>query len=87
MPRLKLRRRRPTIITRADRARDVGEWVLALGLYRNALYRYPGNPPIWIQHGHALKEFRQPGPPRLRIAPRLPTIRKTPTRICNSVLS
>jgi tetratricopeptide (TPR) repeat protein len=59
MPRLRLRRR-PTIITRADRARDAGEWVLAAGLYRNALYRNPDNPPIWIQHGHALKESGSP---------------------------
>jgi tetratricopeptide (TPR) repeat protein len=55
MPRLSLKRH-PTIITRADRARDAGEWQLAAGLYRNALYRNPNNPPIWIQHGHALKE-------------------------------
>src|SRR5207302_8505789 len=56
MPRLRLRRPRPTIITRADRARQAGEWQLASGLYPIALERTPTNPPIWIQYGHALKE-------------------------------
>src|SRR5438445_10034043 len=56
MPRLRLRRREPTIITRADRARAAGEWQLAAGLYHIALERTPNNPPIWIQYGHALKE-------------------------------
>jgi tetratricopeptide (TPR) repeat protein len=56
MPRLRLRRREPTVITRADSARQAGEWQLAAGLYRIALERTPKNPPIWIQYGHALKE-------------------------------
>src|SRR5438552_2864360 len=56
MPRLRLRRREPTIITRADRARAAGEWQLAAGLYRKALDRNPDKPPIWVQYGHALKE-------------------------------
>jgi Flp pilus assembly protein TadD len=56
MPRLRPRRHRPTIITRADRARSAGEWQLAAGLYHIALERTPNNPPIWIQYGHALKE-------------------------------
>src|SRR5260370_34384722 len=56
MPRLRLRRLRPTIITRADQARAAGEWQHAAGLYRIALERTPNNPPIWIQYGHALKE-------------------------------
>ncbi len=59
MPRLRLRRR-PTIITRADRAREAGEWQLAAKLYRIALERTPNNPPIWIQYGHALKESGSP---------------------------
>jgi hypothetical protein len=46
MPRRRLRDRRPTIITRADRARAAGEWQLAAGLYRIALERTPTNPPI-----------------------------------------
>jgi tetratricopeptide (TPR) repeat protein len=46
----------PTIITRADRARDSGEWQRAAGLYGIALERTPNNPPIWVQYGHALKE-------------------------------
>jgi Tfp pilus assembly protein PilF len=56
MPRLRLRRREPTIITRGDRARAAGEWQLAAGLYHIALERTPNNPPIWVQYGHALKE-------------------------------
>src|SRR5437660_955362 len=60
MPRLRLRRREPTIITRADRARAAGEWQLAAGLYHIALERTPNNPPIWIQYGHALKESGSP---------------------------
>src|SRR4051794_25479708 len=54
--RINLKRREPTIITRADRAREAGQWQLAAGLYRMALDRNPRNPPIWIQYGHALKE-------------------------------
>ena len=57
---LRLRRHRPTIITRADRARAAGEWQLAAGLYRRALERTPNRPPIWIQYGHALKESGSP---------------------------
>src|SRR5438067_2371216 len=50
------KRREPSVITRADRARQAGQWQLAAGLYRMALDRNPRNPPIWIQYGHALKE-------------------------------
>jgi tetratricopeptide (TPR) repeat protein/SAM-dependent methyltransferase/uncharacterized protein YbaR (Trm112 family) len=60
MPRIRLRRLRPTIITRADRARDAGEWQRAAGLYGIALERTPNNPPIWVQYGHALKEAGRP---------------------------
>jgi tetratricopeptide (TPR) repeat protein len=60
IPRLRLRRRHPTIITCADRARDGGEWQLAAGLYHIALERTPKNPPIWSQYGHALKESGSP---------------------------
>jgi GT2 family glycosyltransferase/tetratricopeptide (TPR) repeat protein len=60
MPRLRIRRRRLTVITRADRARAAGEWQLAAGLYRVALERTPNRPPIWIQYGHALKESGSP---------------------------
>jgi len=45
-----------SIITRADRARDIRQWKLAARLYRKALNRNPKNPPIWLQYGHALKE-------------------------------
>ena len=47
---------RETVITRADRALRAGQRELALGLYRQALDRNPGNPPIWVQCGHLLKE-------------------------------
>src|SRR5882762_7630042 len=60
MPRLRLGHLRPTIITRADLARDGGEWQRAAGLYGIALERAPNNPPIWIQYGHALKESGRP---------------------------
>src|SRR5260370_29920242 len=46
----------PSIITRADRAREAGQWQVAAGLYHIVLDRNPRNPPIWIQYGHALKE-------------------------------
>jgi hypothetical protein len=49
-------RREPSVIMRADRAREAGQWQIAASLYRTALDRKPGNPPIWIQYGHALKE-------------------------------
>jgi tetratricopeptide (TPR) repeat protein len=49
-------RRTLMTITRADRARDAGRWTTAARLYRKALNRFPANPPIWVQYGHALKE-------------------------------
>ncbi len=59
-PRFRFRLRHRTIITRADRARDAGEWQRAAGLYGIALERTPNNAPIWIQYGHALKESGSP---------------------------
>jgi GT2 family glycosyltransferase/tetratricopeptide (TPR) repeat protein len=47
------------MITRADRARDSGQFELALRLYREVLGRNPSNPPIWVQYGHVLKELGQ----------------------------
>jgi GT2 family glycosyltransferase len=47
-------------IIRADRARETGDWAVAARLYRMALDRYPRNPPIWVQYGHALKESGEP---------------------------
>lgn len=49
-------RKRASVITLADRARDAGDWLSAAPLYRRALDRNPRNPPIWLQYGHALKE-------------------------------
>jgi tetratricopeptide (TPR) repeat protein len=43
-------------ISRADRARDSRDWVMAAQHYRKALDQKPDNPPIWVQYGHALKE-------------------------------
>jgi len=56
MLRLALKRRKPSVITLADRARDTGRWELAAQFYRKALDRNPRNAPIWVQYGHALKE-------------------------------
>jgi Rhamnan synthesis protein F/Tetratricopeptide repeat len=56
MSAFRLPRRKPSIITLADRARDAGQWELAAQLYRKALNRNPRNSPICVQYGHALKE-------------------------------
>jgi tetratricopeptide (TPR) repeat protein len=59
---LRLRRRRkratlpPSPLDLANRARDVGDWALAARHYREALAQDSGNPAIWVQYGHALKE-------------------------------
>ncbi|HJU19987.1 MAG TPA: tetratricopeptide repeat protein [Stellaceae bacterium] len=45
-----------TPLDRADRARDAGDWALAVRHYREALAQESGNPAIWVQYGHALKE-------------------------------
>jgi GT2 family glycosyltransferase/glycosyltransferase involved in cell wall biosynthesis/SAM-dependent methyltransferase len=56
LPRSRWRRRKLDVVLFADRARDAQQWELAAQLYREALDRDPGNPPIWVQYGHALKE-------------------------------
>jgi tetratricopeptide (TPR) repeat protein len=56
MPRFRRMRMKPSVITLADRARDTGQWEIAVGYYRDALRRKPENPPIWVQYGHVLKE-------------------------------
>jgi len=50
------RRRRPSRITLADRARELGHWAEAARLYREALARNPRNAPIWVQYGHMLRQ-------------------------------
>src|SRR5215469_11694060 len=55
-PRLGWQRGKSDLVTLADQARDARQWELAARLYREALDRDPGNPPIWVQYGHALKE-------------------------------
>jgi tetratricopeptide (TPR) repeat protein len=47
---------KPSIISRADRARELRDWATAARLYRRALARNPDRAPIWVQYGHALKE-------------------------------
>lgn len=55
--RFRRRHRRPNrAFALADRARDDGQWPLAAAQYRKGLVREPGNPAIWVQLGHALKE-------------------------------
>ena len=44
------------LVSRADRARDAGEWALAARYYRQALLAMPDASAIWVQYGHALKE-------------------------------
>jgi tetratricopeptide (TPR) repeat protein len=44
-------------ISRADRARDLGQWQLAARLYREALDRNPERQSIWVQYGHVLKQL------------------------------
>jgi lipopolysaccharide biosynthesis protein len=58
-PRRGLMRRKLSAISLADRARDAGQWRLAIQFYRQALDQDPDNPPIWVQYGHALKEAGQ----------------------------
>src|SRR5207249_799806 len=57
MPPLALRRPKESVIARADRAREAGQWDAAARLYRTALDRNARKPAIWIQYGHALKEL------------------------------
>jgi tetratricopeptide (TPR) repeat protein len=52
----KRKRRGTPPLVLADRARDAADWALAARHYREALTREPGNPAIWVQYGHALKE-------------------------------
>lgn len=56
MVRFGFRQKKPSVITLADRARDAREWDLAGRLYRTAIQRNPGNPALWVQYGHVLKE-------------------------------
>jgi ADP-heptose:LPS heptosyltransferase/GT2 family glycosyltransferase/tetratricopeptide (TPR) repeat protein len=57
LPPLPVPRRRPSLITRADRAREVCQWAEAARLYREALGRNPRNAPIWVQYGHVLRQI------------------------------
>jgi TPR repeat len=50
------RRPRAVMLDRANRARDAGEWELAVHYYRETLRAIPNASAIWVQYGHALKE-------------------------------
>jgi tetratricopeptide (TPR) repeat protein len=54
--RLNGKRRKPSRINLANRARDARQWELAVRYYRDALDLEPDKSAIWIQCGHALKE-------------------------------
>ena len=56
-PRLGLTHRKRDPLSLADRARDARQWELAARLYREVLDRDPQNRSIWVQYGHALKEW------------------------------
>lgn len=43
-------------VSRANRARNAGEWDLAARCYREILQALPNASAIWVQYGHALKE-------------------------------
>jgi tetratricopeptide (TPR) repeat protein len=43
-------------LSRANSARDAGEWQLAARRYRDVLRVLPNASAIWVQYGHALKE-------------------------------
>ncbi len=55
--RFSLMRHRVSRADLADRARDAGAWEVAAQLYREALDRDPDNSPLWVQYGHAVKEW------------------------------
>jgi Flp pilus assembly protein TadD len=44
-------------ILRAERAQEARRWELAARHYREALAGMPNAPEMWVQYGHALKEF------------------------------
>jgi tetratricopeptide (TPR) repeat protein len=46
----------PAVLARADLARDLKDWPVAVDLYRQHLERRRRAFPIWVQLGHALKE-------------------------------
>jgi hypothetical protein len=52
--------RRLSSKARADRARDAGEWELAVRFYRDALDLDFGDAELWAQWGHALQQAGKP---------------------------
>jgi len=53
---LRMSFKRKNAVSLGDRARDSGQWELAIAHYRRGLAADPKNAPIWVQYGHALKE-------------------------------
>ncbi len=47
-------------LTEADRRRDAGDWRGAAAAYAAHLQRHPQDWPIWVQHGHCVKEAGDP---------------------------
>ncbi len=56
LPRVDRKHDANKLLARADWARDSRDWMSAARYYREALDLQPGNPPVWVQYGHALKE-------------------------------
>lgn len=48
-------------LAEADRRRDAGDWRGAAAAYAAHLERHPQDWPIWVQHGHCVKEAGDPG--------------------------
>jgi tetratricopeptide (TPR) repeat protein len=46
--------------SRADRAREAGNWELAVRFYRDAVDLDPGDADLWAQWGHALQQAGRP---------------------------
>ncbi len=47
-------------LAEADRRRDAGDWRGAAAAYAVHLQRHPQDWPIWVQHGHCVKEAGDP---------------------------
>jgi glycosyltransferase involved in cell wall biosynthesis len=47
-------------LTEANRRRDAGDWRGAAAAYAAHLERHPQDWPIWVQHGHCVKEAGDP---------------------------
>ena len=66
------------ILARADSARDARDWKLARTLYREFLEHQPGNAAIWVQYGHACKEFGDIGAAKIAYCQSIKQAPETP---------